>query len=286
MLTITPGTPTFPPEKIHSELAQWLLHGLNELIRYSQTGLEKHRLSDVLESLRSFFWGEFCDWYLEMDKKRNRTDEDNQVLAYCYSTLLKLMHPYVPFVTEALWEQFQQPKMLAVSDWPQEESYSFPEAHSRIELIREAISQIRTLREKANIGLDKKIGAKLDSEKNAVLFRKHRDLIIRMARLSDIEINEKAPDSSRDTLGAYFNDTLVFIEAAAVDWKKEIESLKKRLKTESGFVEKSRKKLSNPGFLKQAPENVVSELQEKVSSTEKTLEALKLQIKELEKLVE
>jgi valyl-tRNA synthetase len=286
LLTIPLGTPTAPPEKVHSELAQWLLHGLNDLIRRSQTGLEAHRLSDVVDSLRSFFWGEFCDWYLEMDKKPERTDEDNQVLAYSYSTLLKLMHPYVPFVTEALWEQFKQPKMLAVSEWPQEQSYSFSESHNRIELLREAISQIRTLREKANIGLDKKIGATLDSEKNAELFRTHQNLIIRLARLSELEINEKTPDSSRDNLGAYFNETLASIEASAVDWKKEIESLQKKLKTESGFVEKSLKKLKNPGFLDKAPEKVIIELREKVASTEKTLEALKLQIHELDKLVE
>ena len=286
LLTIPLGTPITPPEKVHSELAQWLLHGLNDLIRRSQTGLEAHRISDVVDSLRSFFWGEFCDWYLEMDKKLDRTDEDNQVLAYSYSTLLKLMHPYVPFVTEALWEQFKQPKMLAVSEWPQELSYSFSESHNRIELLREAISQIRTLREKANIGLDKKIGATLDSEKNAELFRTHQNLIIRLARLSELEINEKTPDSSRDNLGVYFNETLASIEASAVDWKKEIESLQKKLETESGFVEKSLKKLKNPGFLNKAPEKVIIELREKVASTEKTLEALKLQIHELDKLVE
>ena len=176
--------------------------------------------------------------------------------------------------------------MLAVSEWPQELSYSFSESHNRIELLREAISQIRTLREKANIGLDKKIGATLDSEKNAELFRTHQNLIIRLARLSELEINEKTPDSSRDNLGVYFNETLASIEASAVDWKKEIESLQKKLETESGFVEKSLKKLKNPGFLNKAPEKVIVELREKVASTEKTLEALKLQIHELDKLVE
>lgn len=109
-------------------------------------------------------------------------------------------------------------------------------------------------------------------------------MIIRLARLSELVINEKTPDTSSDTLGSYFNDTLASIEAAAVDWKKEIESLQKKLKVESSFVEKSCKKLDNPGFLKQAPEKIVSELRDKVSATEKTLDALKLQLKELEKL--
>ena len=118
------------------------------------------------------------------------------------------------------------------------------------------------------------------------MFRTHQNLIIRLARLSELEINEKTPDSSRDNLGVYFNETLASIEASAVDWKKEIESLQKKLETESGFVEKSFKKLKNPGFLNKAPEKVIVELREKVSSTEKTLEALKLQIHELDKLVE
>jgi len=241
-------------------------------------------LSDVADNLKSFFWGDFCDWYLEMDKKAERTSEDNQVLAYAFTTLIKLLHPYVPFVTEALWGQFQQPEMLAVSEWPQPQPYQFSEAHGRIEIIKESISHIRALREKVKIGLDKKVAATLDSAKHAGLFRTHQELIIRLARLSELKISEKTPEAVSDTLSAYFKDTLASIEAAALDWKKEIETLQKKLKTESVFVEKSRNKLDNPGFLNQAPGKVVSELRDKVSSTEKTLEALKQQILELEKL--
>jgi valyl-tRNA synthetase len=284
LMTIPENTPLSPPQNVKSELAKWLLHGLNDLIRGTQSGLEAHRLSDVVDNLKSFFWGDFCDWYLEMDKTPERTEEDNQVLAYGFTTLIKLLHPYVPFVTEALWGQFKQPEMLAVSEWPQAQSYKFKAAHGRIEIIKESISQIRALREKAKIGLDKKVAATLDSAKHAELFRAHPELIIRLARLSELNISEKTPEAAGDTLSAYFQDTLASIEAAALDWKKEIEALQKKLKTESGFVEKSRSKLDNPGFLKQAPEKIVSELQDKVSATEKTLEALNQQILELEKL--
>ena len=109
-------------------------------------------------------------------------------------------------------------------------------------------------------------------------------MIIRLARLSELQINKKTPDPASDTLGAYFQDTLASIEASSVDWKKEIEALQKKQAAESIFVEKSRKKLDNPGFLNKAPEQVVSELREKVTATEKTLQALKQQILELEKL--
>ena len=284
LMTIPEKTTLTPPQNVNSELAKWILHGLNDLIRSTQAGLEAHRLSDVADNLKSFFWGDFCDWYLEMDKNPQRSAEDNQVLAYAFTTLIKLLHPYVPFVTEALWGQFKQSEMLAVSEWPQVQPYQFKVAHERIEIIKESISQIRALREKAKIGLDKKVSATLDSAKHAELFRENHDLIIRLARLSELNISEKTPEAVSDTLSAYFQDTLASIEASALDWKKEIETLQKKLKAESGFVQKSRSKLDNPGFLKQAPEKVVSELRDKVVATEKTLSALKQQILELEKL--
>ena len=88
----------------------------------------------------------------------------------------------------------------------------------------------------------------------------------------------------KDALAAYFQDTRVRIVASAVDWRKEIEALNKKLKTEDDFLTKSGKKLDNAGFLSKAPENVVTELRNKVSATEKTDEALRQQIQELERL--
>jgi valyl-tRNA synthetase len=285
LMTIPEGTPITPPQQVQSELAQWLLHGLNRLVQDVQDSLLAYRLSEVIDSLRGFFWGEFCDWHLEMDKKPEHHLEDNQVLAYAYTTLLKLLHPYVPFVTEALWSQFGQDRMLTVSNWPQPQpAYHFPEAHVRIELVKEAIAQIRALRDKANLGLDKKVAASLDSVANAPLFEANRDLIVRLARLSALEIRSVEPVPGNDALAAYFQDTLVRIDAAAVDWHKEIEVLNKKLKTENGFLAKSGKKLENAGFLSKAPEHIVTKLRSKVSDTEKTVEALRQQIQELERL--
>jgi len=285
LMTIPEGTPVTPPQQVQSELAQWLLHGLNRLVQDVQESLTSYRLSDVIDNLRNFFWGEFCDWHLEMDKKPERSPEDNQVLAYAYTTLLKLLHPYVPFVTEALWSQFGQNKMLTVSDWPQPQpTHDFPESHARIELVKEAITQIRTLRDKASLGLDKKVAASLDSVAHAPLFESNHELIVRLARLSELEIRAVEPTPGNDALAAYFQDTLARIDASAVDWRKEIETLNKKLKSESDFLAKSGKKLDNPGFLGKAPEHVVSELRDKVAATEKTVEALRQQIQELERL--
>ena len=113
LMTIPVVTPITAPKVVNSDLAKWLLHGLNDLIKDTQSRLESHRLSDVADNLKSFFWGDFCDWYLEMDKNPNRTPEDNQVIAFAFTTLIKMLHLYVPFVTEALWREFKQPRTVS-----------------------------------------------------------------------------------------------------------------------------------------------------------------------------
>ena len=109
-------------------------------------------------------------------------------------------------------------------------------------------------------------------------------MIIRLARLKELNIKEKESDPLNKLFGTYFHETFASIDATFVDWKKEIETLQKKFKSESDFVEKSRNKLDNPGFQSNAPEKVVTDLKQKVIDTEKTLKALKKQIRDLEKL--
>jgi valyl-tRNA synthetase len=247
--------------------------------------LEQYRLSDAIDQLRSFFWNEYCDWYLEIDKKPQRTAIDNQVLAYSFTTLLRLLHPFVPFVTEALWKEFHQPRLLIGSDWPLVvEQHEYPESHSSIEYIKEAITTIRALRDKARLGMDKQIPATLQSIQHTELLNEHKDLILRLARLSSLNIESKEPDVSNQdaALSSYFSDTLALIDAGDVDWSEEILSLQKKLKKEEEFCKKSQQKLNNQGFLAKAPESVVLELREKLASSEKTMTALEKQLQELE----
>ena len=112
---------------------------------------------------------------------------------------------------------------------------------------------------------------------------KQRNLT-RLARLKELNIYEKDPDAANEMFGAYFHDTFASIDATFVDWEKEIQTLQKKFKSESDFVEKSRKKLDNPEFQSNAPEKVVTDLKQKVIDTEKTLKALKQQLNDLKKL--
>ena len=284
LMNIPSGTSLDPPQNVQNEAARWLLHELDLLIGKTRQGLEAFRLSEVIDNLRSFFWGTFCDWYLEMDKRPDRNEEDNRVLAYALSTQLKLLHPYVPFVTEALWENLGQDKMLAKAPWPESQGYDFGESHQKIQLVCESVSQLRTLREKARLGLNQKVDAGIDSEPHAEVFEIHSGLIKRLARISELKIRKVPATPSGEALSSYFQDSLVSINANALDFSQEISNLQKQLNQENQFLTKSRNKLQNPGFLNNAPYQVVLELREKVDSTEKTIDALKKQVIELEQL--
>ena len=284
LMNIPSGTSLDPPQNVQNEAARWLLHELDLLIGKTRQGLEAFRLSEVIDNLRSFFWGTFCDWYLEMDKRPDRNEEDNRVLAYALSTQLKLLHPYVPFVTEALWENLGQDKMLAKAPWPESQGYDFGESHQKIQLVCESVSQLRTLREKARLGLNQKVDAGIDSEPHAEVFEIHSGLIKRLARISELKIRKVPATPSGEALSSYFQDSLVSINANALDFNQEISNLQKQLNQENQFLTKSRNKLENPGFLNNAPDQVVLELREKVDSTEKTIDALKKQVIELEQL--
>ena len=283
LLTIPPETSIAPPLDVRLPVSQWILHRLNEILVSIQKSLENFRLSDVVENLRTFLWGEFCDWYLEMSKKKHRTDEDNQVLAYTYTTLLKLLHPYMPFVTEVLWEEFNASELLIRCPWPQPlEAHHFPESANRISLVQQVIIQIRTLREKAGIGLNVKSSARIYSEKHALLFQEHEAIIKQLARLENLYIKPRKPDLTHNSLSSYFEDTVVRIEATVIDWQEEIEKLNKKLRKEEKFLLQSRKKLENDQFLKKAPEHVISQLRDKVDSKAKLISALEQQILKFE----
>ena len=149
-------------------------------------------------------------------------------------------------------------------------------------MVQEVITHIRALRDKANIGLNIKSNVRIDSDHHAPLYQEHEDVIKRLARLEMLHIENRKPEMNNESLSSYFEDTLVQLEASAVDWKEEVEKLNKKLQKEESFLSKSQKKLQNEQFLSKAPDQVVADLREKVISKERLIDALHQQISELE----
>lgn len=282
LMSIPNTTPITPPMNVLSPLSQWMLHRLNQLIQSSQKGLEEFRLSHTIDDLRSFVWGDFCDWYLEMAKSPEQTPEDYQVLAYGYTTLLKLLHPYIPFVTEALWQSFPTQGLLIQSSWPQPiPEHHYPQSERQITLIQQVITEIRALREKAKLGLNITIKALVESLNDWDVLQTHRSLIERLGRLEELTLVHQEPKMKEEGLQSYIDGVRIQIDAPLVNREEALQSLLKKREKEIQFLESTQKKLSNPGFLSKAPPPVIEELQEKVGLTQKTVEALDVQIKEL-----
>ncbi len=271
---------TTPPTQVNDLISRWILSRLNTLIADVNLNLEKFRLAETIEILRSFLWNEFCDWYLEMSKKPERSAEDDHVLAYVYTSLLKLLHPYVPFVTETLWQSFEQDQHLVKSEFPQVlPQFDFAHDEAQISLIKEVISQIRILRDKAKLGLNLKIQAKVASTTKNKLFFQYEETIKRLARLESLEVLEQKPEGG---LTASFQDCHVSIESQVVDCEEELKSLKKKLQKEQAFIHKSEVKLSNQDFLSKAPQAIVEELQQKIQVAHEKAQQLQDQIDKLQ----
>ena len=176
--------------------------------------------------------------------------------------------------------------MIIGCSWPTDrKEHHFPESEFNISLVQQAISQIRMLRDKANIGLNARIDARIDSIRHGALYREHAALIERLARLENLKVLEEQPAVNNEALSAYFEDTLVQIDASASDLAQELKNLQKKQQKEEKFLSQSRKKLDNPNFLEKAPPPVISELKEKVTATEKMIEALQKQIQEINNLI-
>ena len=273
---------TTPPTQVNDLISRWILSKLNTLIADVNQHLEKFRLAETIEILRGFLWGEFCDWYLEMSKKPKRTAEDDHVLVYVYTSLLKLFHPYVPFVTEALWQYFEQKQDLVNSDFPQViKEFDFAADEAQISLIKEVISQIRMLRDKAKLGLNLKIAAKVASMQHTDLLDQYADTIKKLARLESLEIL-KSDQKIEGGLTTSFQGGHVSIENQVANFEEELKNLEKKLAKEQAFIQKSKVKLSNQGFLSKAPQMVIEELQQKVNIAHHQIKQFQEQIHQLQ----
>ena len=275
------------PENLATE-DKWIISRFNSLVKAVQNSLENFELGIAVSNLYDFIWDVFCDWYIEIAKLRlNGDDEDGKktakaVLVYVMSNTLKLLHPFMPFITEEIWLTLPHDgESIMISDWPVfDEKLSFADEENAMERVMAAIKAVRNRRAEMNVPPSKK--AKLfietkfaDDFNNGIVFMK------RLAYASEIEIGESfevegSVSVITEAARIYIPlNELVDFEAEKARLNKELAAVKKDLE----FVEN---KLNNPGFMAKAPEKVVAaqrEAQEKylakIALIEESLEKLK-----------
>lgn len=258
---------------------KWLLSKLNELIGQVNNDMKNYRFSDAATRIYDFTWGQYCDWYLEISKGEQINPH---VLLYALKTLLKLLHPFVPFVTEAIWEHLGEKSMLISEPWPvQSKKLRFNSAVQEMEIIREIISSIRSIRAEKGVENAKKIEAVIYGGLWTEVIQQKREAILRMGRLSDLIVESEGEKIDNSTW-KYIDGINLFIPNKGLfDAKKELISLEKELKELESQLEGLKSRLSNKSFTEKAPVDVVEKYRKNLNDLMKKQQSIKDKITEL-----
>ena len=247
-----------------------LLHGLELLIDDVGAGLAEYRLSETGERLYSFVWDFFCDWYLELSKG----NANHAVLVHALRRILKLLHPYCPFVTEELWSQLK-PKAagaLMKEAWPStKQERRDKDSFDALGVVIEVITAVRKLRTEQKMEPGKKVSVIIHSRKHAAMLETQREHIVRLAKLEELTIDAK-PAKHADVASAFLTDVEVHLPLAGlVDAGAAKDGLLKEQKNLEGYVKVLKAKLGNEKFVAKAPPELVKAETQKLTDAEDKL---------------
>ena len=275
------------PETLSLE-DQWIVSRFNTVTKEVTENLDKFELGMAVSKLYDFIWDDFCDWYIELAKRpltggdEAAAQNTRQVLVWVLTNTLALLHPFMPFVTEEIWQSLpHQGEALIVAPWPEyEEGRAFPQAEAEMKKVMELITAVRTRRSEMNVPPSKKAHLAIEAADTAA-FEAEKEAIARLAYCSGVEVAQSVPQAEGSVTvvtaacRAYLPmDDLVDKKAETARLTKELEGAKKQLATAEA-------KLQNEKFISKAPQKVIDgvkdnaeKLREKVRGIEEALAAL------------
>lgn len=270
----------FDPKKhIKSPADKWIITKLQYLIKDTTENMEKFNFSEAGTKIYNFTWSELADWYVELSKGEHLNPH---VLVYVLKNLLKLLHPFVPFVTEVLWENFKEDKMLIEVDWPEfNKELLFNAEVEEMELLHQIISDIRKARAEHSVEPAKKVHAVIYAGKHQSFFEEKREPLMRMARIGQLEIFEKGEkiEKAIALLTPHYEVYLPLHEL--IDPGKEKKRLEKELENLKGFEKTLTGKLNNDGFTNSAPSEVVDKEKKRLKETQESIEKIESELSQL-----
>ncbi len=234
-----------------------ILHALELLIEDVTEGLESYRLSEVGERLYSFVWNYFCDWYLELSKG----NANHAVLVHVLRKILRLLHPYCPFVTEELWSEIKlkNAPLLITEDWPNvKEERKDPQSFEELNILIDVITALRSIRTENGIEAAKEIEAVLITKEAMMVLEEQAAAIRRLARVKSLTI-QNASYKGTTAASSFTKHVEIHVPLEGlIDLPKEKERLMKEKNQLEGFLKGIQGKLSNREFVKNAPAEVVA----------------------------
>ena len=253
---------------------KWILSKINTLAQDVTANMDKFELGIAVQKLYDFIWEEFCDWYIEMVKPRLYNEEDQTKAAALWTlktvltNALKLLHPYMPFITEEIYRNLTGEESIMISAWPEfKAEWSFQKEEAEVELIKEAVRSIRNVRSSMNVPPSKKAHVIVVSEKPQVreVFEGSKAFFGTLSYASQVTVQEDKSGIGEDAVSALIPDAAVYMPfAELVDLEKEIERLKKEEERLTKELARVNGMLSNEKFISKAPQSKIDEEKEKL----------------------
>ena len=266
---------------------KWILTKLNTLIKEVTENMDAYELGVASAKVYDFIWDTYCDWYIELTKARLYGENEKsklaaqKVLVYVLDQFLRLLHPFMPFITEEIWQAIpHEGKFLMLADWPKyDESLNFGAEAAHMESVMNAIRSIRNRRAEMNVPPSKKSTLYVVSDKGEI-FRQGEGFICRLAYADKVIICETDPEGHENMVCVVTNDAKLYIPLEElIDFEKELARLEREKANCLKQIAMFEGKLSNEAFVSRAPEKVVAEQREKLEKNR----ALLAQLEESEK---
>jgi valyl-tRNA synthetase len=277
---------------------RWILSRLRAVTETVNTALEEYRFSEAASALYGFVWHELCDWYIELAKPALQSDDAGTrravqlTLVHCLEVSLRLLHPYIPFLTEEIWQKLPRaggPPSIVVAAFP--EGPSLPvgadaDAERDLGFLMEVITALRTIRVETGIPPGKEVAATILTHDDAslALLERHRDWVVRLARTNPLSLARDG-ERPRGSAAAVVRGAEVLVPLLGVI---DLDAEHRRLEKEIGKLQKERegceRRLVNPSFVERAPAEVVARERDRVAEISEKLQKLEANLRRLREI--
>ena len=288
VMNLENGTPADIEKTELTGADKWILTKLQNVIKEVRKNLDKYEIGLALAKLYDFIWSDYCDWYVELTKPMLYSQDESKkngalgVLKYVLSEILKLIHPFVPFITEEIWSYLGISETIMTEKYPvYRKEYDFEKEYRSFEKVKEVIGKIRFVRAEMNVPVSNKVHLYIKTDDEEA-FKGAEAYIEKLAGVSETAfIKEKSEAGEKLCQAATAGAELFIPLGELVDTEKEIARLEKEKEKLTAEISRSKGLLSNKGFVAKAPAALIEKEREKLSVNEELLSKLEIRLKEL-----
>ncbi len=264
---------------------RWILSRLHQTIGFVTESLERRRFNEAVSTLYDFFWHQFCDWYLELAKPNIRSKETQWTLCTVFERTLKLLHPFMPFITEEIWQKFpHEGESIMISPWPQQDKKTIDKKlESELELVIGEIQAIRNVRSAWQINPKESVtvAIKTTRDREMKILREHSTTIVQMAKVSSLQIGKNITRPKESAVANIGRVETYVVLSGLVDIQVERQRIQAALSDVEKMIRGLEGRLANQEFLQKAPKDIVDKERRKAEELDNRRKRLEENLKTL-----